>query len=511
VLLGVLAVASSASAAGSQAIPAADSALVGRILIAEDARDATSPVFTQAASANERIRLIAQRALARIRDAHFAARDSLPAPVAPPHYDDAPWRVRYRELGPRGVDCAIVERAFHDREHAVVLRAIDVLTPECASEADRRQLRDWTERVPSDSRRRAGMVGWQAQVHALITVARILPNEAGPRVRRFATSPVPAVRVYAARAAALLRDTSTLRTLARDRDDNVKEAAIDALSGVAGHAADTDYIDALGARGYQVVRAAARALKGTTNRDAVLAASLAAMERLRRDSSETSRDARLALFERVAELAGATTAAELDLARDFDCDVASTVARRFGVAPYCRPLARRLPAEAIGLALGEEVLLRVTLADSSGGGHFDVRLRGDVAPITAGRVLALARAGAYDNHAWYRVEPDFVIQGGGPGNNEYVGFPQFIRDELSAVPQVRGTVGMSTRGHDTGDGQWFINLRDNLRLTRDYTTFGEVVDGIDVVDGILEGDVIARIEPITAPEARRSPTTSRRD
>jgi cyclophilin family peptidyl-prolyl cis-trans isomerase len=53
---------------------------------------------------------------------------------------------------------------------------------------------------------------------------------------------------------------------------------------------------------------------------------------------------------------------------------------------------------------------------------------------------------------------------------------------------------MSTRGHDTGDAQWFINLRDNQRLTAAYTLFGEVVDGIDVVDGILEGDVIARIE-----------------
>jgi cyclophilin family peptidyl-prolyl cis-trans isomerase len=53
---------------------------------------------------------------------------------------------------------------------------------------------------------------------------------------------------------------------------------------------------------------------------------------------------------------------------------------------------------------------------------------------------------------------------------------------------------MSTRGHDTGDGQWFVNLRDNLRLDRDYSVFGEVVEGIDVVDEILEGDTIARIE-----------------
>jgi cyclophilin family peptidyl-prolyl cis-trans isomerase len=52
---------------------------------------------------------------------------------------------------------------------------------------------------------------------------------------------------------------------------------------------------------------------------------------------------------------------------------------------------------------------------------------------------------------------------------------------------------MSTRGHDTGDAQWFINLRDNKRLDRDYTLFAEVIDGIEVVDRILEGDLIESV------------------
>ena len=46
--------------------------------------------------------------------------------------------------------------------------------------------------------------------------------------------------------------------------------------------------------------------------------------------------------------------------------------------------------------------------------------------------------------------------------------PQYFRDELGTMPHARGTVGMSTRGHDTGDAQWFVNLRNNLRLGRDY-------------------------------------------
>ncbi|HET7188305.1 MAG TPA: peptidylprolyl isomerase, partial [Gemmatimonadaceae bacterium] len=89
-------------------------------------------------------------------------------------------------------------------------------------------------------------------------------------------------------------------------------------------------------------------------------------------------------------------------------------------------------------------------------------------------------------------------QGGSPGRNEYVGHPRYLRDELGTVPHLRGTVGMSTRGHDTGDAQWFVNLKDNPRLGRDYTVFAEVVEGMEVVDGILEGDIIASIEEIRA-------------
>ena len=136
------------------------------------------------------------------------------------------------------------------------------------------------------------------------------------------------------------------------------------------------------------------------------------------------------------------------------------------------------------------------MAPSSGGGSFTVRLRGDVAPMMAARILALANRGYYDGLTWQRVEHDFVIQGGSPGANEYVGYPQFLRDELGTVPHARGTVGMSTRGHDTGDAQWFVNLKDNIRLGRDYTVFAEVVEGIDVVDSILEGDVISMIREI---------------
>jgi len=274
------------------------------------------------------------------------------------------------------------------------------------------------------------------------------------------------VRMYAARAAAELVDTTTLRALVRDPDDNVKEAAVEGLARIVGHEADDAFIATLGASGAQAVRAAAIALKGSPRAE-VRAAASSTFERWVARANASERDARVALL----DAAGRPASDD-------------------------RPPAVRaqLPPKAIALALGADVRLRVVMAPSSGGGSFVVRLRGDVAPVMAARVLELARNGYYNGTGWHRVEHDFVIQGGGPGANEYVGHPQFFRDELGTVPHARGTVGMSTRGHDTGDAQWFVNLKDNLRLGRDYTVFAEVVQGIGVVDGIVEGDVIERIQ-----------------
>jgi cyclophilin family peptidyl-prolyl cis-trans isomerase len=68
----------------------------------------------------------------------------------------------------------------------------------------------------------------------------------------------------------------------------------------------------------------------------------------------------------------------------------------------------------------------------------------------------------------------------------------YTRDEIGLQPNWRGSVGISTRGRDTGDGQIFINLVDNLRLDHNYTVVGEVVEGMDVVDQVVEGQRIIR-------------------
>jgi len=85
------------------------------------------------------------------------------------------------------------------------------------------------------------------------------------------------------------------------------------------------------------------------------------------------------------------------------------------------------------------------------------------------------------------------VQGGSPGANEYVGARRFMRDELGGAHHVRGAVGISTRGRDTGDAQIFIDLVDLPRLDRDYTVFGYVTSGMELVDKMLDGAVIKAI------------------
>jgi len=87
-----------------------------------------------------------------------------------------------------------------------------------------------------------------------------------------------------------------------------------------------------------------------------------------------------------------------------------------------------------------------------------------------------------------------VIQGGSPGANEYISTTPWMRDEVGLWPHVRGAIGISTRGRDTGDGQIFIDLVDNPRYDHTYTVFAQVLNGMDIVDRILEGDVIETVE-----------------
>lgn len=129
----------------------------------------------------------------------------------------------------------------------------------------------------------------------------------------------------------------------------------------------------------------------------------------------------------------------------------------------------------------------------TGRGQIEMELFYDVAPLTVLNFISLARTGFYDGLVFHRVVPDFVIQGGDPRGDGWGGPGYYIRDEYSDRPYVMGTAGIATSGKDTGGSQFFITLSPQPHLNGRYTVFGQVVDGMDVVDQIVRGDIIERI------------------
>jgi cyclophilin family peptidyl-prolyl cis-trans isomerase len=158
-------------------------------------------------------------------------------------------------------------------------------------------------------------------------------------------------------------------------------------------------------------------------------------------------------------------------------------------------VAQPAPLQRQALPFAEELerlgRARIVL-EMAGGGEIEIRLLVTEAPTHAARFARLVSSGYFNGLTFHRVVTNFVLQGGSPGANEYSGAAAYTRDELGLVSHWRGTVATSTRGRDTGDGQIFINLVDNLRLNHDYTVFGEVVSGIEIADQVAEGDMIVR-------------------
>ncbi len=349
--------------------------------------------------------------------------------------------------------------------------------------------------------------GWQPAVHALASLVRLAPGDKSARVDAAATAGIWQVRMHAAGAAGETGNTDLLRTLATDMHPNVQHAALRGLQARLGHEADDVFAAALTSPDYQVVMTAANALAGgdteygdTEYLDEVFAA----LERITAQKRETSRDPRTALLRAAASLAfQGTPEQNLLVSRrlqpytsDFDVIVAE--------------LAVDLIADTTGLdhIRGEQPLplqpfptfeqlqaidrTRAVLTMDNGD-RITLRFFPFEAPTHAARFVRLASDGYFDGLTFHRVVYNFVLQGGSPGANEYMGDGPFSRDEITERSHRRGTVGTSTRGRDTGDGQIFINLIDNLRLDFNYTIFAEVVDGDEALDNVAEGAVIESV------------------
>lgn len=392
--------------------------------------------------------------------------------------------------------CEPLIAATRDASVTVQLLAIEALGAGCGPMAAPRDLLESISREPLTA------MAWHRPVRALAALATADSARARLRLGTFATHAIWWVRMHAAGVAQRLEDRATLRGLLEDPEDNVREAALRGLVALEGRQADREAVAQLARADYQLVLTAAQALQGSALGPDVARASLAAFVRLSVDQVETSRDPRLALLDRVSEFGTPAMAPTLRPAlRDIDPVVASRAAEILtqlteepAAAEPSTPAPRPLPTVRELRAMTSATLV---FAD---GTRLALALRPLEAPGSVARFVAMARAGWFNGLTLHRVVPNFVLQGGSPGANEYHGGSDFSRDEVGGSHR-RGTVGISTRGRDTGDGQLFINLVDNLNLDHEYTVIGEIVGDLGVIDLVREGAVIRRVEipSATAP------------
>ena len=126
-------------------------------------------------------------------------------------------------------------------------------------------------------------------------------------------------------------------------------------------------------------------------------------------------------------------------------------------------------------------------------GTIKVELFPDDAPLTVNNFVCLAEDGYFNNTPFHRIVKGFVIQGGDPTGTGSGGPGYKFADEPVTRDYERGTLAMANAGPNTNGSQFFIVL-DDLRgkLPKNYTIFGRVTDGMDVVDAIANTPTRAR-------------------
>jgi cyclophilin family peptidyl-prolyl cis-trans isomerase/HEAT repeat protein len=387
--------------------------------------------------------------------------------------------------------CQPVVETLRDPSEHVSLFALDALGG-CAGDEN------VVNRLIAEARPPPTIGSWRRESHALVSLARRSPGDLEIPLIAHARHPVWQVRMYAARAAAAADEIATLELLAADSNDNVREATLGPLKRLKGDGAEAQFVSALERRDYQLLRTAAREMAGLRVTPALTSGLLATLARVTGERKDTSRDTRTALLERLQEFGNVQhREALLPLLRDFDPRVAAAAAatlaawtgETFAIDPQPLPPQPLPSAAELAIVTGKIAVLKM-----ESGAEIGIALDPVRAPLMSTRFLRLVNGKHFDGLTFHRVVPNFVIQGGSPGANEYAGDGPFVKDEISDRSHVRGAVGLSTRGRDTGDAQLFINLVDNPRLDFEYTVFGHVlVRHLANLDAVQEGDRIVNI------------------
>jgi peptidylprolyl isomerase/peptidyl-prolyl cis-trans isomerase B (cyclophilin B) len=134
------------------------------------------------------------------------------------------------------------------------------------------------------------------------------------------------------------------------------------------------------------------------------------------------------------------------------------------------------------------------------GGTIVIEFYPDVAPNTVANFEKLANSGFYNGLNFHRVVPDFVVQGGDP-NGDGTGGPGYkIKAEFNDRKHVTGTVAMArSQDPNSAGSQFYICLAPTPHLDRNYTVFGQVTEGMDLVQNIRKGDRMKSVKVETRP------------
>ena len=126
-------------------------------------------------------------------------------------------------------------------------------------------------------------------------------------------------------------------------------------------------------------------------------------------------------------------------------------------------------------------------------GNLVLELFANDVPMTVNNFVFLARDGFYNGLTFHRVVPDFVVQGGCPIGDGTGGPGYRFDDEITEHTHVDGTLSMANSGANTNGSQFFITYTPQHHLDGHHSVFGQLVEGMDVLEQIEQGDVMIRI------------------
>ena len=126
-------------------------------------------------------------------------------------------------------------------------------------------------------------------------------------------------------------------------------------------------------------------------------------------------------------------------------------------------------------------------------GNLVLELFASDVPMTVNNFVFLARDGFYDGLTFHRVVPGFVVQGGCPIGDGTGGPGYRFDDEITEHTHVAGVLSMANSGANTNGSQFFITYTPQHHLDGYHSVFGQLIEGMDVLERIEQGDVMIRI------------------